>query len=283
MLDLVTQATVSLPHLPDGPALAAANGLPPISIGTWFRDTALDGPVLLATPVALVAGLVSFFSPCVLPLLPGYLSYMTGLSGADIVANGSTGVRGRMVTGTVLFILGFSFVFVAVGGAFGQLGASLIEHQVVLTKVLGVLTILLGLVFAGVVPWLQRDVRIHTVPAVGLGAAPLLGVLFGLGWTPCIGPTLGAVLSLSGLGGSPTRGAFLAFVYCLGLGIPFVVAAVSFRKMMSAVGWVRRHQLAVMRFGGGMLVVVGLLMVSGLWDAMIVHVKNWVGDYVTVV
>ncbi|MFY9914110.1 MAG: cytochrome c biogenesis protein CcdA [Nocardioidaceae bacterium] len=253
------------------------------SIGTWFHDTALDGPVLLAIPVALIAGLVSFFSPCVLPLLPGYLSYITGLSGADIVANGSTGVRGRMVTGTLLFILGFSFVFVSVGGAFGQLGYQLIDHQALLTKVLGVVTIVLGLVFAGVVPWLQSDVRIHAVPAVGLGAAPLLGVLFGLGWTPCIGPTLGAVLSLSGLGGSPTRGAFLAFVYCLGLGIPFIVAAVSYRRMMGAVGWVRRHQLAVMRFGGAMLVVVGVLLVSGVWSAMVVHVQNWVGDYVTAV
>jgi cytochrome c-type biogenesis protein len=263
--------------------VASLPALPTSSVASWFRDTAFDGPVLLAIPVALVAGLVSFFSPCVLPLLPGYLSYITGLSGADIVTNGSTGVRGRMVTGTVLFILGFSFVFIAVGGAFGQIGYELIDHQKVLTRVLGLMTILLGLVFAGAVPWLQRDVRIHSVPAVGLGAAPLLGVLFGLGWTPCIGPTLGAVLTLSGIGGSPTRGAFLAFVYCLGLGLPFVVAAVSYRKMMSAVGWVRRHQLGVMRFGGGMLVVVGLLLVSGAWDAMITVVKDWVGDYATVV
>jgi len=253
------------------------------SIGAWFHDTALDGPVLLAIPVALVAGLVSFFSPCVLPLLPGYLSYITGLSGADILTNGSTGVRGRMVTGTLLFILGFSFVFVSVGGAFGQIGYELVDHQRVLTKVLGIVTIALGLVFAGVVPWLQRDVRIHAVPAVGLGAAPFLGVLFGLGWTPCIGPTLAAVLSLSGINGSPTRGAFLAFVYCLGLGIPFIAAAVSFRRMMTAVGWARRHQLAVMRFGGGMLVVVGILLVTGAWGAMVVHVQNWVGGYVTAV
>ncbi|MEP6666730.1 MAG: cytochrome c biogenesis protein CcdA [Nocardioidaceae bacterium] len=253
------------------------------SIGSWFHDTAHDGPVLLAIPVALVAGMVSFFSPCVLPLLPGYLSYITGLSGADIVTNGSTGVRGRMVTGTLLFILGFSFVFISVGGAFGQIGYQLIDHQHLLTKILGVLTIVLGLVFAGVVPWLQRDVRIHHVPAVGLGAAPLLGVLFGLGWTPCIGPTLGAVLSLSGLGGSPTRGAFLAFVYCLGLGLPFIVAAVSYRKMMTAVSWVRRHQEWVMRFGGAMLVAVGLLLVTGAWDSMIVSIKDWIGGYETVV
>ncbi|MDQ3485007.1 MAG: cytochrome c biogenesis protein CcdA, partial [Actinomycetota bacterium] len=134
--------------------------------------------MVLAVPVALIAGMVSFFSPCVLPLLPGYLSYVTGLSGADIAANGSSGVRGRMVTGTLLFIVGFSVVFVAVGGAFGQIGYLLIDHQAGLMKVLGIVTIVLGLVFAGFIPWLQRDVRVHTVPAVGLGAAPLLGVLF---------------------------------------------------------------------------------------------------------
>jgi len=263
--------------------LAGVSAGPAASVGSWFAETALDGPMLLAVPVALVAGTVSFFSPCVLPLLPGYLSYVTGLSGADIVARGSNGVRGRMVTGTLLFILGFSLVFVAVGGAFGQLGYWLVDHQAGLMRILGVVTIVLGLVFAGLVPWLQRDVRVHTVPAVGLGAAPMLGVLFGLGWTPCIGPTLGAVLSLSGLGGSPARGAFLAFVYCVGLGVPFLVAAVSYRKMMGAVGWVRRHQVAVTRFGGGMLVVVGLLLVTGLWNSLIIDIRTWVGGFETVI
>lgn len=256
------------------------------SIAEWFQQTTLDGSLLLAVPVALVAGTVSFFSPCVIPLLPGYLSYVTGLSGADIVAHGSTGVRGRMVTGTLLFIGGFSFVFIAVGGAFGQLGYYLADpdYQDTITKVLGSVTIALGLVFAGAVPWLQRDVRLHRVPAVGLGAAPVLGVLFGLGWTPCIGPTLGAVLSLSGTyGASPGRGAFLAFVYCIGLGVPFLVAAVSFRRMMGAVAWIRRHQVWVMRLGGAMLVVVGLLMVTGAWGSMIGSLRVWVGGYETAV
>lgn len=250
---------------------------PVASLGGWFAQTAYDGSLLLAVPVALVAGAVSFFSPCVLPLLPGYVSYVTGLSGADLVAHGSTGVRGRMVTGTVLFILGFSAVFMAYGAAFGALGQVLLEQQETLTRILGAVTIVLGLVFAGAVPWLQRDVRIHAVPVVGLAGAPLLGVLFGLGWTPCIGPTLAAVLTLSSYGMEPTRGAFLTFVYCLGLGIPFLVAAMSFRKMMGAVAWVRARQIWVMRLGGAMLVAVGVLMVSGLWDTLIGDLRAWVG------
>jgi cytochrome c-type biogenesis protein len=257
--------------------------MPVASVSEWFQQTALDGSMLLAIPIAMIAGLVSFFSPCVLPLLPGYLSYVTGLSGADIVANGSSGVRGRLVIGTFLFILGFSVVFVSIAGAF-QLGYQFLIHEDALTKVLGAVTIVLGLVFAGVVPWLQRDVRVHQVPAVGLGAAPLLGVLFGLGWTPCIGPTLGAVLSLSSTlntDSHPARGALLAFAYCLGLGIPFLVAAFSLRRMMGAVSWVRRHQVGVMRFGGAMLVTVGVLMVTGAWDSMIADMRQWVSGFET--
>lgn len=250
----------------------------PIDLGGWFAETASDGTLLLAVPVALLAGAFSFFSPCVIPLLPAYMSYMTGLSAADLIADGSSGVRGRMVTGSVLFVLGFSAVYVALGGAFGKIGYELYEHQQTLSTVLGVVTILLGLVFAGVLPWLQRDVRVHSVPAIGLGAAPVLGVLFGVGWAPCIGPTLAAVLNLSGTyGANPTRGAWLAFFYCVGLGLPFILAAFSFRKMMGAVAWVRERQVWVMRLGGAMLVAVGVLMVTGVWDAWMADLRSWSG------
>jgi cytochrome c-type biogenesis protein len=242
-----------------------------LDLGTWFRDTALDGSLLLAVPVALVAGLVSFFSPCVVPLLPGYLSYTTGLSGADL----ASARRGRMLAGSLLFVLGFSFVFVSFGALFGQVGDWLWEYQRQVTVVLGLLTILVGIAFLGAVPWLQRDWRIHRVPAVGLAAAPLLGVLFGLGWTPCIGPTLGAITTLAVNEGSAERGALLSFVYCLGLGLPFVVAALAYRRMLGAIGWVRRHQQWVTRLGGLMLVAVGVLLVTGWWDVLVGDLRNW--------
>jgi cytochrome c-type biogenesis protein len=232
----------------------------------WFESTALSGSLLLAIPVALVAGLVSFFSPCVIPLLPGYLSYATGLSGADI-ANGVAGSRrGRMFLGSVLFVLGFAVVFVILGSASGALGTWLAEWQRELTVFLGILMIVLGLAFAGWLPLLQREWRVHQVPAVGLGAAPVLGFLFGLGWTPCIGPTLGAILTLSFTESTVGRGAFLAGVYALGLGIPFIVAGLAYEKMLGTIGWVRRHQAWVMRAGGLMLVAVGVLLLTGWWD-----------------
>ena len=238
-----------------------------LDVGDWFRQTVLSGTLVVALPVALVAGLVSFFSPCVVPLLPGYLSYATGLSGVDLENAG----RGRMVLGSFLFVLGFSFVFVAFGTASGALGDWLLVYTHQISVVLGLLTILLGVAFVGLVPWLQRDVRVHRVPAVGLAAAPLLGVLFGLGWTPCIGPTLSAVQVLALHEGTAGRGALLSVAYCLGLGIPFLVAGFAFRRMLGAVRWVRLHQAWVTRIGGMMLIMVGLLLVTGLWD-------QWIGD-----
>lgn len=245
-------------------------------MGDWFSTTAASGSLLLAVPVAIVAGLVSFFSPCVIPLLPGYLSYATGLSGADL----ESARRGRMLAGAVLFVLGFSAVFVIIGTASGALGSWLVTYRRELNIVLGVLAIVLGLAFSGLVPWFQRDVRVHAVPSVGLAAAPLLGFLFGLGWTPCIGPTLAVISTLSINEGTAGRGALLSAFYALGLGLPFIVAALAYRRMLGALTWVRRHQVAVVRAGGLMLVAVGVLLLTGAWDHFVTWLQiNLISDF----
>ena len=246
-----------------------------VDVGGWFQSTVLSGSLVLALPVAAIAGLVSFFSPCVVPLLPGYLSYATGLSGVDL----EQAKRGRLVLGSFLFVLGFSFVFVALGTLSGALGDWLFRYTREISVALGFFTILVGVAFIGLVPWLQRDLRVHRVPAVGLAAAPLLGVLFGLGWTPCIGPTLSAVQALALHEGTAARGALLSVAYSLGLGIPFLVAGFAFRRMLGAVAWVRRHQLWVTRLGGMMLIMVGLLLVTGLWDQWVGDLRSWVGGF----
>lgn len=247
-------------------------------MGEWFSTTAGSGSLALAVPVALVAGLVSFFSPCVIPLLPGYLSYATGLSGAEL----EDAHRGRMLAGSVLFVLGFASVFVALGTLSGAVGSSLITWQREITLVLGVVTILLGLAFAGLVPWLQREWRIHRVPAVGLAAAPLLGLLFGLGWTPCIGPTLGVITTLSINEATAGRGALLSGVYALGLGLPFIAAGLAYRRMLGAFGFIRRHQQWVTRVGGLMLVLVGVLLVTGWWAELVTWLQiQLISDFET--
>lgn len=246
----------------------------------WFAQTALSGNLLLAVPVVLIAGLVSFFSPCVVPLLPGYLSYVSGIAVTDIANNDvSTPRRGRLVLGTGLFVLGFSAVFVAEGALFGFLGMRLLEYQRQLSLVMGIIIIVLGLAFIGFVPFLQRQARIRAVPAVGVTAAPLLGIFFAIGWIPCIGPTLAAVLTLSSTSQDATaaRGALLALVYCLGIGIPFLAAAFGFSKFTRALDWFRRHQRTVSYIGGGLLIAVGLMLVSGLWDHLVWQMRDWLG------
>ncbi len=233
-------------------------------MGDWFQQTAGSGSLVLALPVALIAGLVSFFSPCVIPLLPGYLSYATGISGADL-AEGRHG-RGRLLAGSVLFVLGFAVVFVALGAVTGQFGVWLSMHVRQLNVVLGVFVILMGFAFLGLVPLLQREVRFHKVPAVGIAAAPVLGFLFGLGWIPCIGPTLAVIFTLSANEATASRGALLSAVYALGLGLPFILASLAYRRALSAFAAVRRHQHLVTRIGGLMLILVGVLLVTGAWD-----------------
>ncbi|MFF1922849.1 cytochrome c biogenesis CcdA family protein [Streptomyces sp. NPDC058221] len=236
------------------------------------NETVLSGALLAALPLAVLGGLVSFFSPCVLPLVPGYLSYVTGVSGADL----ADARRGRMVAGASLFVVGFTAVFVSGGALFGYFGQTLQENSGILTKVLGVLMILMGVFFMGLMPWMtQREFRIHKKPVSGLVGAPLLGALFGIGWTPCLGPTLSSVSILAMDQGTAGRGAILTIAYCLGLGVPFVLAAVAFRKALGAFSWVKRHYAWVMRIGGGMMIVTGLLLLTGAWGSMMQELQGW--------
>ncbi|MFC8421870.1 cytochrome c biogenesis CcdA family protein [Streptomyces sp. NPDC057236] len=235
-------------------------------------ETVRSGALLLALPVAVLGGLVSFFSPCVLPLVPGYLSYVTGVSGTDL----AEARRGRMVAGASLFVLGFTAVFVSGGAFFGYFGQTLQEQSDVLSKVLGVFMILMGVFFMGLMPWLtQREFRFHKRPATGLVGAPVIGALFGIGWTPCIGPTLASVTALSFNEATAGRGALLTVAYCLGLGAPFVLTAVAFRKALGAFGWVKRHYTWVMRIGGIMMIATGLLLLTGAWDVIVQQMQTW--------
>ena len=271
-----------------------------MGVADSFVSAVTDGSLVVAVPVAVVAGLVSFLSPCVLPLVPGYLSFVTGLSGAelgqrppargpgptpgDLLERTEAPVRrGRVLVGASLFVLGFSAVFVTSGALFGGLGSLLLEHQRVVDRVLGVLTIVMGLAFLGVVPGMQREVRLHRLPSPGLAGAPLLGVLFGVGWTPCLGPTLAAVQTLAYREASAGRGALLTAAYCLGLGVPFLLTAVAMRRALGAFEVVKRHYAVVMRVGGVLLIVVGLLLVSGLWQDMMIEVRGWVSGFETTV
>jgi cytochrome c-type biogenesis protein len=252
----------------------------PLDMASW-AETAVGGSMALALPVALLAGLVSFFSPCVVPLLPGYLSYASGLGAAEVVEGSPR--RGRMLAGASLFVLGFAVVFVITGVVAGSAGRLLAEYRDVITRVLGVVIIMLGLIFAGALKIGQRDLRLHRIPAVGVAAAPLVGVVFALGWTPCLSPTLGVVVNLGFNEGTAVRGGLLGFVYALGLGIPFVLAGLAFTRMASAVAFLRERQQLVMRIGGVLLIIVGLLLVTGTWNTLTAMLRQWASTFETVI
>jgi cytochrome c-type biogenesis protein len=226
-------------------------------------DTVAAGALPVAIAVALLAGLVSFASPCVLPLVPGFLGYVTGLGDVALADR----ARSRMVLGALLFVAGFSAVFIATTAFFASIGAALVEHRTLIMRVGGVLVILMALVFLGAGS--QREVRLRFKPAAGLAGAPLLGAVFGIGWAPCTGPTLGAVVLLATTTGDQqavTRGVILAAAYCLGLGLPFLLIAAGFQRFGRVSAALRRHQRGIQLLGGALLLAVGILLVTGLWE-----------------
>ncbi|GGI44850.1 cytochrome c-type biogenesis protein [Agromyces flavus] len=245
-----------------------------------LNEIIVSGQLLAAVPIAIAAGLVSFLSPCVLPLVPGYLGYLGGFADASAEETEQRRARRRLLLGVLLFIAGFSLVFLIFTTTFGALGAWLARYADVIIRVAGVLLIGLGLVFIGQFTFLQRTFKPSWRPATGLAGAPLLGVVFGLGWTPCIGPTLAVVLTLSADAGSAGRGALLGLAYCIGLGIPFVLVALGFGWAANALAFVRRHIRAVNLIGGGLLIVIGLLMVSGLWTIWMYELQAVISGFV---
>lgn len=279
-------------------------------LGETFAGIVTDGSLWLALLVAALVGLISFASPCVLPLIPGYVAYVAGLAGSGVHAEttiepavasavvgssitpaaprpspanapGSTqpdtASRSRLLLGSGLFVLGFTVVFVAFGALFGGLGRLLLDWAPVLTRVMGGVTIVMGLAFLGGLPWLQREHRIHRRPAAGLAGAPLLGLVFGLGWTPCLGPTLAAVNTLAYSQASALRGAILGLAYCLGLGVPFIAVALGTRRALRMSAWARLHARRVMQVGGVLLIALGFLLVTGLWDGLMIWLRAWLG------
>jgi cytochrome c-type biogenesis protein len=281
-----------------------------------FATIASDGPLILAIGVSAAAGLVSFLSPCVLPLVPGYVSYVTGLAGADldaalgtdpkgnpvprlavestaatsaggtavavrpaadVAAPSSRRVRGRILAGSLLFIGGFTVIFTLVSVLAANIGRTLLLHIDAVQVVVGIVIIVLGIAFLGLIPGLQRDVRMRKLPAAGLAGAPLLGAVFALSWTPCISPTLGAVLGLSAIGGQTGRAVTLGIAYCIGLGLPFLAFGLGFRRLLGVFTVIRRNSRWVTRVGGVLLILVGVAMVTGGWTEFINWLRATVG------
>ncbi|MGH3661735.1 MAG: cytochrome c biogenesis CcdA family protein [Micromonosporaceae bacterium] len=280
-------------------------------------EIAQSGPLIAAIGVSAFAGLISFLSPCVLPLAPAYLSYVTGLAGADLDAvnsprakgsppataqqasGASSGnadtdggaaagagaatltrrrVRGQVLAGSALFIAGFTVIFVILSVTVSALGRTLLLQQRAIEIGAGLLIVVLGLTFLGAIPGMQRELRFRRLPAAGLAGAPVLGAVFAFSWIPCVSPTLGAVLGLAAVQGSATRGAVLATAYGIGLGLPFLLFGMGFRWVLGLFQVIRRHSLWVVRIGGVMLVLLGLGLVTGVWEQFIIWLQSSVGS-----
>jgi cytochrome c-type biogenesis protein len=243
---------------------------------TGFTQIAAAGPLLLALGVCLLAGLVSFASPCVVPLVPGYLSYLAAVVGVDEAGSVKTATRWRVAGSAALFVAGFTTVFVLGTVAVLGMTTTLIANQVLLQRVGGVLTIAMGLVFIGLIPALQTTARFSPRQLTTVAGAPLLGAVFALGWTPCLGPTLSGVITLAAAtdGANVARGIVLTIAYCMGLGIPFVLMAFGSAGAISGLGWLRRHSRGIQIFGGALLIAVGAALVTGVWNDFI----SWLRD-----
>jgi len=246
---------------------------------SWLPDIITSGSMIFAITAAFFAGLLSFLSPCVLPLVPGYLSYMTGVAGAQAKLRKATLTRSRTLWGTLAFITGFSGVFISYGALFGGLGHALVSHQRLIQQVMGVVIIIMGLGFLGLIPAFQREIRVHRIPSGTLLGAFALGALFAIGWTPCIGPTLAAVQGLALSEGSAVRGAILSAAYCAGLGFPFIVIGLMMERGIRAVKVLRKHSRHVMYVGGALLIVIGLLLVTGYWNTLTINLRVWTSQW----
>jgi cytochrome c-type biogenesis protein len=232
----------------------------------------MDGFLLTAFPIAVLAGIISFISPCVLPLVPGYLAFAAGFSNS----------RGKLFLGSVLFVLGFSALFISYGVLFGELGARIAVNEEIITRVLGVLTILMGVIFLGAFP-MMPTIKPKISTNGGLIGAPILGFLFGVGWTPCIGPALASVQALAFQESSAARGAILSFGYCIGLGLPFIASGVFLDKSEKLRKVLVKSGNKVSKVGGVLLIVIGLLQLTGLWTDLMIEMRSLITDFAPVI
>jgi cytochrome c-type biogenesis protein len=238
----------------------------------FFVNQIFDGTLLIAFPISIVAGFISFLSPCVLPLVPGYLSYAAGMSKS----------RGRVLLGSILFISGFTLLFVSYGALFGGLGSKILSHEIGITRILGFFTIALGIIFLGVFP-MMPTYRPKMSAMGGLIGAPILGFLFGVGWTPCIGPVLATVLTLAFEQASAPRGAILSLGYSVGLGIPFILSGLYLDKSLVLRRFISRHGNVITNIGGAMLILIGLLQIFGLWNEITNSMRSLISNFIPVI